>query len=95
MRFFVKVRIDTDKMEELGRKLASGELDRSSYSAVYCHQFDPEVGVSVWEADSVEDFYARFAPHRAYYRDLLEVTPLILPSEAMQILSGRRVMAKG
>jgi hypothetical protein len=87
MLFFVKVRIDVDRLDELGRRLADGGLDRGSLLSTYCHRFDPEVGLNIWEADDVTDFRRRFAPHRAYYRDLIEVTPVITPVEAMRLLT--------
>jgi hypothetical protein len=86
MLFFVKVRIDVDQVNELGRALAEGSLDRSALRSTYCHQYDPEVGLNIWEADDPADFRHRFAPHRAFYRDLVEVTPVITPVEAMQLL---------
>jgi hypothetical protein len=86
MLFLVKVRIDVGKMGELGKKLAGGGLDMSAIRSTHCYAFDPEVGVSVWEADSPEDFRRRFAPHRAYYRDVMEVTPVIAPQDAQKAL---------
>ena len=86
MLFFVKVRIDVDQVNELGRALAEGSLDRSALRSTYCHQYDPEVGLNIWEADDLADFRRRFSPHRAFYRDLVEVTPVITPAEAMQLL---------
>jgi hypothetical protein len=86
MLFFVKVRIDVDQVNELGRALAEGSLDRSALRSTYCHRYDPEVGLNIWEADDLADFRRRFAPHRAFYRDLVEVTPVITPVEAMQLL---------
>jgi hypothetical protein len=96
MLFFVKVRIDIDTMDEMGRQLADGTLDRSALRSTYCHRFDPEVGLNIWEADSVTDFRQRFAPHRAFYRDLVEVTPVVTPAEAMQmLLESRSPAARG
>jgi hypothetical protein len=86
--FFVKVRIDTAQLDELGRRLADGSLDRSALRSTYCHAFDPEVGLNIWEADSPEEFRRVFAPHRAYYRDLIEVTPVITPAESMGLLAA-------
>ena len=90
MLFFVKVRIDIDHIDELGRRLADGTLDRSALRSTHCHRFDPEVGLNIWEADSPTEFWQQFTPHRAYYRDLLEVTPVITPGEAMHLLLESR-----
>lgn len=86
MLFFVKVRIDVDQVDELGRHLQDGRLDRSALRSTYCHQFDPEIGLNIWAADDLTDFRRRFAPHRAFYRDLIEVTPVVTPAEAMRSL---------
>jgi len=88
--FFVKVRIDIAQMEEMGRRLADGSLDRSALRSTHCHRFDPEVGLNIWEADTPAEFRQRFAPHRAYYRDVIEVTPVITSGEAMQLLLESR-----
>jgi hypothetical protein len=88
--FFVKVRIDIAQMDEMGRRLADGSLDRSALRSTHCHRFDPEVGLNIWEADTPAEFWQRFAPHRTYYRDLIEVTPVITSGEAMQLLLESR-----
>jgi len=95
MLFFVKVRIDIDQLEDLGQSLQNGRLDRSALRATYCHQFDPEIGLNIWEAEDLAAFRRRFAPHRAFYRDLIEVTPVVTPVQAMQLLreSGERTRA--
>ena len=54
--FFVKVRIDTNKMMELGQKLQSGELDTSHTIMTYCVKDDPTVGISFWKSDSQKSF---------------------------------------
>ena len=56
MLFFVKVRIDTEKIMELGQKLQSGELDTSMIIMTYCIKDDPAVGMSFWQADSQNNF---------------------------------------
>jgi hypothetical protein len=88
MLFFVKVRIDVTQMAEMGRRLADGTLDRSALRSTYCHAFDPEVGLNIWEAETPEEFRRLFAPHRAYYRDVIEVTPVVTPPEAMAMLQA-------
>ncbi len=90
MLFFVKVRIDIDQIDELGRQLQDGRLDRGALRSTYCHQFDPEVGLNIWEAEDPADFRRRFAPHRAFYRDLVEVTPVVTAPEAMRLLLRSR-----
>lgn len=88
MLFFVKVRIDTSKLAELSRKLQSGEFDAHPQST-YCLKDDPSVGLNIWEAENLEDFERKFAPHRAYYAEVSEVTPVITATEAAQILMER------
>jgi len=85
MLFFVKVRLDTGKMIELGKKLQAGEIPTHPVST-YCLKDDPAVGLNIWEAEDRTDFDRVFAPHREYYSEILEVTPVILPQESMKIL---------
>jgi hypothetical protein len=85
MLFFVKVRLDTGKMVELGKKLQAGELPTHPVST-YCVKDDPTVGLNIWEAEDRVDFDRVFAPHREYYSEIMEVTPVILPQESMAIL---------
>jgi predicted DNA-binding protein len=84
--YFVKVRIDTDKMGELGQKIQSGELDTSKTLMTFCVQNDPTVGVSFWKAKDEKDFEATFSEHRSYYKEILEITPVITPMESMKLL---------
>jgi hypothetical protein len=86
MLFFVKVRINLKKMVELGQKLQSGELDRSNLRSTYCLKDDPSVGINIWEADDRNDFNMKFKPHKEYYSEILEITPVIKPEESFQIL---------
>ncbi len=86
MLFFVKVRLDTDRLDELAQRLADGSLDRTPLVSTYCHASDPEVGLNIWRAEDVADFRRSFAPHRPYYRDLVEVRSVITPPEALQLL---------
>lgn len=88
MLFFVKVRIDVERLDELDRRLRDGSLDRSALRATYCHRDDPEVGLNIWQAQDAADFRRRFAPHRAYYRDVVEITPVVAPDEALALLRG-------
>ena len=84
MLFFVKVRIDTAKMIELGQKLQSGELDTSLIIMTYCMKDDPAVGMAFWQADSQKHFEDVFAQHRVYYKEVIEITPVITPMESMK-----------
>jgi len=86
MLFFVKVRIDVERLDELDAALRGGGLDRSALRATYCHRDDPEVGLNIWEADDPADFRRRFAPHRAFYADVIEITSVVGPAEALQLL---------
>jgi hypothetical protein len=90
MLFFVKVRIDIDQLDEMRRQLEDGRLDRGALRSTYCHRFDPEVGLNIWEADDAADFQRKFAPHRAFYQDLIEVTPVVTAPEALALLLEAR-----
>ena len=86
MFFFVKVRIDLNKLSELGHKLQKGELDISSIRSTYCIKDDPSVGLNIWEAEDKEDFEMKFKPHKEYYTDVIEIVPVITPDEAKKYL---------
>lgn len=91
--FFVKVRIDTSKMMEFGQQLQSGELDTSHTIMTYCSNEEPTVGMSFWHAHNREHFDTIFANHRAFYKEVLEITPVITPMHAMKaIIEGRRYL---
>jgi hypothetical protein len=47
------------------------------------------VGLNIWEAEHLEDFERKFAPHRAYYAEVYEITPIITAREAQQVLVER------
>lgn len=85
MLFFVKVRIDLNKLADLGQKLQRGEFETHPLST-YCLKDDPSVGLNIWEAEDQEDFDNKFAPHRAFYADVMEVTPVITAGEAQKVL---------
>ena len=85
MLFFVKVRVDVNKLAEFGQKLQAGAL-RTHPVSTYCLKADPAVGLNIWEAESQEAFEQAFAPHKAYYSAVLEVVPVITPQEAQKIL---------
>lgn len=86
MLFFVKVRIDLNKLKELGKKLEKGELDLGNILSTYCLKDDPSVGINIWEADNIEEFECAFEPHKKYYVDVIEVTPVITPEESQKLL---------
>jgi hypothetical protein len=85
MQFFVKVRVDTNKLAEFGRKLQAGELPTHPL-ITYCLKDDPSVGLNIWEAEDEEGFEKAFAPHREFYSEILEISPVILPQESMKML---------
>lgn len=85
MVFFVKARIDRDKLAELGLKLQTGELNLSLIKTIYCLKDDPSVGLSFWEAESREAFEEVFRTHREFYKEA-EILPVITSPEAQQIL---------
>lgn len=86
MLFFVKVRIDVAQMMEMGRRLADGTLDRSHLLSTHCYAADPEVGLNIWQAADAADLRRHLAPHRAFYREVLEITPVVTAPEAMRLL---------
>jgi hypothetical protein len=86
MLFQVKVRVDRSKLTEFARVLQAGGLDRSCIQGdTHCLRSDPEVGFSIWKADSRSEFDGKFAPWRAYYTDV-EINDVITPMEAMSVL---------
>lgn len=84
--FLVKVRIDTSKMMELGQKLQSGELDTKMIKFTYCIKDDPTVGVSLWMAKDKREFDELFAPHKEFYKEIIEVTSAVKPEEAKDLI---------
>jgi hypothetical protein len=90
MLFFVKVRIDLSKLAELGQKIQSGGFETHPQST-FCLKDDPSVGLNIWEAEDREDFERKFAPHREYYAEVYEVTPVITAVEAQQLLVGQTI----
>jgi hypothetical protein len=94
MQFLVKVRVDLSKMAEFGQKLQRGELDRSCIRGeTYCLQSDPAVGYSIWEADSQNEFEAKFSQWRPYYSST-EIEHVISPMQAMKILFEQNLTSK-
>jgi hypothetical protein len=85
MLFFVKVRVDMSKLVELGQKMQRGEFKTHPMST-YCLKEDPSVGLNIWEAADLEDFKQKFAPHREYYSEVFEITPVLTAVEAQQVL---------
>jgi hypothetical protein len=85
MLFFVKVRVDVNKLAEFGQKLQAGALPTHPVST-YCLKDDPSVGLNIWEAENQEVFERAFAPHREFYSEVMEITPVITAQEAQKIL---------
>jgi hypothetical protein len=88
MQFFVKVRVDINKLAEFGRKLQAGALPTHPLST-YCLKEDPSVGLNIWEAEDEVSFENAFAPHREFYSEIIEISPVILPQESMKILMNK------
>jgi hypothetical protein len=86
MLFFGKVRIDINKLVELGQKLQTGELKRDHIKSIYCLADDPSVGLNIWEAADRDDLEHKLAPHKAYYAEVTDITRVITSSEAQQRL---------
>ena len=86
MLFFVKVRIDTTKMMEFGHKLQNGEIDTSHTMMTYCIKDDPTVGMGFWHADSQKGFEEVFAQHRVFYKEIIEVIPVVTPMDSMKLI---------
>lgn len=84
--FFVKVRIDENKMVEFCQKLQSGMIDTSQIILTYCIKDDPAIGFSFWQADSQSDFDEVFAQHKPYYKEILEIIPVISPMDSMKLI---------
>ena len=84
--FFVRVRIDATKMIELGQKLQNGELDNSNIIMTFCLQDDPSIGLNFWKAKNRNHFDEIFACHKPYYKDIMEITEVITPLDAMKKL---------
>jgi metal-responsive CopG/Arc/MetJ family transcriptional regulator len=84
--YFVKVRIDVNKMMEFGQKLQSGEIDNSHTLVTFCIKEDPAVGLNIWQANDKESFERAFSVHSKYYKEILEVTPVVTAGNAMKLL---------
>jgi hypothetical protein len=84
--FWVKVRIDADKMMELGQKLQSGELATHMIKFTYCLKTDPAVGISLWEAKNQKEFDALFTPHAKFYKEIIDISPAVRPEQAMALI---------
>jgi hypothetical protein len=75
-----------NKLAELGQKLQSGELDTSNIKSTHCIKDDPTVGLNIWEAGDKADFDKKFEPHKKYYAEVMEITPVIPVEESQKIL---------
>jgi hypothetical protein len=94
MQFFVKVRIDGSKLQELGSKLASGAIDVSAMQWTLCVEQDLTVGMSLWHAADRDELERKIAPLRAYYAEVMEITPVVTSPEAKARLLANRENAK-
>jgi hypothetical protein len=90
MRFIVKVRIDVSKLAELARLLQDKALDLGGMEWTYCHEDDPAVGLSLWQAADRAELERRLAPLRPYYAEILEITPVVTSREAQAALMAAR-----
>ncbi len=90
MYYFVKVRVDVNKLKVFGQKLQDGSLTTHPLST-YCLEQDPSVGVNIWEVDDWQSFQDAFSQHREFYTEVIEISPVITPQEAMNILIQRMV----
>ncbi|HEX2905490.1 MAG TPA: hypothetical protein VHO69_01420 [Phototrophicaceae bacterium] len=88
MLFFVKVRVDINKLGELGQKLQIGAF-LSHPISTYCLQDDPSVGLNIWEAEDWDAFERAFAPQREYYSEVLEIMPVMTAQEAQRLLMAQ------
>jgi hypothetical protein len=84
--FWVRVRIDPSKMLEFGQKLQSGELRTTMIKFTYCLKSDPAVGISLWEAKDENQFYELLAPHKEFYKEIIQIEPAIKADEAMMMI---------
>jgi hypothetical protein len=86
MLFFGKVRIDLEKLTELGQKLAANELDTNFIVHTYCLKDDPTVGLNIWQANSINDLNKKLESHKPYYREISDITPVITPEQSQEVL---------
>lgn len=86
MKFLIRVRVNPATIAEFGKKLQSGELDKSLIKGeTYCLKNDPAVGYSIWEADTQDELENKFNPWRQYYSEV-EISETITPIEAMGLI---------
>ena len=84
MLFFVKARVNVNRLAEYGQRLQTGAIATHPLST-YCLADDPTVGLNVWEAEDRESFEKAFAPHSAYSQ-ILEIAPVMTAQAAQRIL---------
>jgi hypothetical protein len=83
MTFQVKVKVKADTLKDFAKKLMKNQLDRSAIiSETYCEKDDPSIGISFWQAGSMEDFEKKFSSWRPYY-EKIEIKEVITAKEAM------------
>ena len=94
MLFFVKVRVDVNKLMEFGQKLQAGDLKTHPLST-YCLKDDASVGLNIWEAENRGAFEKAFAPYKEYYSEVMEIVPIITAQEAQKILVEQLIERRG
>ncbi|MGD8778733.1 MAG: hypothetical protein PVH88_07190 [Ignavibacteria bacterium] len=84
--FWIKVRIDKDKMMELGQKLKSRELYTGMIKFTYCLKDDPTVGIGLWEVEDRQDLEQLLEPIKVYYKEIIEIKEAVFPETAMKLI---------
>ncbi|MBI2841312.1 MAG: hypothetical protein HYX75_23585 [Acidobacteria bacterium] len=88
MFFLVKIRVDLGRIAEFGRRIANREFDNSCIRWIFCLRNDPTVGYSIWETEDEAEFERKLGPYRPYYKEL-EISPVVLPNEAVEMIMKR------
>ena len=94
MLFFVKVRVDVNKLVEFGQKLQAGGLKTHPLNT-YCLKDDASVGLNIWEAENRGAFEKAFAPYKEYYSEVMEIVPIITAQDAQRILMNQLTERQG
>ena len=71
---------------ELAQKLESGELDTKMIIFTYCIKDDPTVGISLWKAKDKREFDTAFETHKKYYKEIIDVFPVVQSAEAKNLI---------
>jgi len=89
MLFFVKVKIDLNKLFEFANELASGRLNTNPIKITYCLKEEPEIGLSIWESENRQSFDNIFKEHKKFYKEVYEIIPVITADESKEILFNK------